>query len=143
MLRSSKLRARSASNLSLFGDGQRPNSCQDGSTSIATRRFPSMQFIELTQDQIAVLDDEDFTRLSPFHWCYRGERNGGPGYAMRHVREGKKYRTAYLHREVTGPVPPGHEVVFLNGDRLDCRRVNLRAVPKEEARRLHRRARSD
>jgi len=69
--------------------------------------------------------------------------DGGPGYAMRHVREGKTYRTVYLHREVMGPIPPGHEVVFLNGDRLDCRRVNLRVVTKEEARRLHRRARSN
>jgi hypothetical protein len=102
-----------------------------------------MQFIELSQDQIAVLDDEDFTRLSIFHWSYRGERNGRPGYAVRHVKDGKQYRSVYLHREVAGAVLPGHEVVFLNGDRLDCRRVNLRAVTKEEARRLHRRARSN
>jgi len=33
---------------------------------------------------------------------------------------------------------PGHEVIFLNHDRLDCRRENLRVVTKEEARRHHR-----
>jgi hypothetical protein len=102
-----------------------------------------MQQIPLSQDQIALVDDEDYARLSPFHWCYRAERNRGPGYAIRHVKDGGKYRTSYLHREVVGPVPPGHEVIFRNGDRLDCRRENLAVVTKEEARRHHLRARSN
>jgi hypothetical protein len=38
--------------------------------------------------------------------------------------------------------PEGHEVIFLNHDRLDCRRENLRVVTTEESRRHHR-ARSD
>jgi hypothetical protein len=38
--------------------------------------------------------------------------------------------------------PPGQEVIFLNHDRLDCRRENLKVVSKEEARRHHR-VRSD
>jgi hypothetical protein len=33
---------------------------------------------------------------------------------------------------------PGQEVIFLNHDRLDCRRENLRVVSKEDARRHHR-----
>jgi hypothetical protein len=102
-----------------------------------------MQRINLSQNKSVLLDDEDFARLSRLHWCYRGERNGGPGYAIAHVRDGKKYKTVYLHREVMGLVPPGHEVVFLNGDRLDCRRANLLVVTKLQARRHHLRARSD
>jgi hypothetical protein len=47
-----------------------------------------------------------------------------------------------MHREIMNP-PPDHEVIFLNGDKLDCRRENLRVVTKEEARQHHRRARSD
>jgi hypothetical protein len=42
-------------------------------------------------------------------------------------------------------VPPAelrHETIFLNHDRLDCRRENLKVVTKEEARRHHR-VRSD
>ncbi|CEF49060.1 unnamed protein product [uncultured bacterium] len=34
--------------------------------------------------------------------------------------------------------PPGHEVIFLNFDRLDCRRANLKVVTTSEARRHHR-----
>jgi len=102
-----------------------------------------MQRIELSQNKVVLLDDEDFPRFSHYHWCYRGERNGGPGYAIRHIKEGKKTRNAYLHREVMAPVPPGHEVIFLNGDRLDCRRANLRVVTVKEARQHHGRARSD
>jgi hypothetical protein len=102
-----------------------------------------MQTVELSQNKVALLDDQDHAMLSSFNWFYRGERHGGPGYAIRHEKVGKKYRTVYMHRQVMSPVPPECEVVFLNGDRLDCRRQNLRVVSKQEARRLHKRARSD
>lgn len=102
-----------------------------------------MNQIPLSQNQIALLDDEDFARLSHFHRCFRGEGDGAAGYAIRHVRDGKKYRTVYLHREVVGPVPAGHEVIFRNGDRLDCRRENLAVVTKQEARQHHLHARSN
>jgi hypothetical protein len=41
------------------------------------------------------------------------------------------------------PVPPEHEVIFRNGDKLDCRKDNLRVVTKQEARQHHLRARSN
>jgi hypothetical protein len=101
-----------------------------------------MRQIQLTQNKVAILDDEDFVRLGHFHWCYRGERDRKLGYAIRHARENRKTRTVYLHREIMGEVPPGHEVIFLNHDKLDCRRANLKVVNKDEARRHHR-VRSD
>lgn len=101
-----------------------------------------MQTIQLNQGRSVILDDDDYALLSDHHWCYRGERGGSQGYAIRHVKlEKYKYRTQYLHREIMNP-PPGMEVIFLNHDRLDCRRANLRVVTKEEARRHHR-VRSD
>lgn len=102
-----------------------------------------MRQIQLSQNQIALLDDEDFDRFSQFHYCYRAERGGRQGYAIRHVKEGKKYKNVYLHRDVAGPVPAGYEVIFRNGDRLDCRRENLLVVSKRDAIRHHQRARSD
>src|SRR5262249_16259248 len=78
----------------------------------------SMQHIPLSQGQIALVDDDDFACVSQYHWCYRGERNSGQGYALRHDKDGKKFRTVYLHREIMGLVPPEHEVIFRNGDRL-------------------------
>jgi hypothetical protein len=100
-----------------------------------------MRQIPLTQDQLALVDDDDFAILSQFRWCYRAERDHKQGYAVRHRKIDGKDRLAYLHREIMAPAP-GLEVIFLNHDRLDCRRANLRVVTKEEARRHHR-VRSD
>jgi hypothetical protein len=96
-----------------------------------------MRQISLSQGKVVILDDDDFERLSAYHWCYRGERGGNLGYAIRHARMDGKVKTKYMHREIMNP-PPGLEVIFLNHDRLDCRRENLRIVTKEEARRHHR-----
>lgn len=97
-----------------------------------------MQQIQLTQGKIAILDDEDYARLKHFKWFYRGERNGGPGYCCRHgKRPIDPTGTVYLHRAVINP-EPGLEVIFLNHDRLDCRKANLRAVTVEVSRQHHR-----
>jgi hypothetical protein len=96
-----------------------------------------MQQIELSQGRVALVDDADFPALSQYRWCYRAERQGKQGYAVRHVKVEGKDRLAYLHREIMQP-GPGQEVIFLNHDRLDCRRENLRVVSKQEARQHHR-----
>src|SRR4051812_13279336 len=96
-----------------------------------------MREIPLSQDQVALVDDSDFPLLSEFKWCYRAERDGRQGYAVRHRKVDGKDRLCYLHREVL-PAPEGHEVIFLNHDKLDCRRANLRVVSKHEARQHHR-----
>jgi hypothetical protein len=100
-----------------------------------------MREIPLSQGQAALVDDQDYPLLSEFRWCYRAERDGRQGYAVRHRKVDGKDRLGYLHREIL-PAPDGYEVIFLNHDRLDCRRANLRVVAKEEARRHHR-VRSD
>jgi hypothetical protein len=71
---------------------------------------------------IATVDDSDYTLLSDFKWCYRPERNGNQGYAVRQVKGDGKYRTTYLHRQLMQP-PSGCEVIFLNYGRLDCRSI--------------------
>jgi len=99
-----------------------------------------MQQIPLSQNQVALVDDADFPLLSEFRWCYRAERNK-QGYAVRHRKVDGKDRLCYLHREVLR-APEGFETIFLNHDRLDCRRENLKVVSKLEARQHHR-VRSD
>src|ERR1700733_14132455 len=98
---------------------------------------PTMKQIQLGQGMVAVVDDDDFERLSGFRYFYRAERNGNLGYAMRHGRKTDRTKTVYLHREIADPLP-GHEVVFNNHDRLDCRKQNLRVVTKGEAFQHHR-----
>jgi hypothetical protein len=96
-----------------------------------------MQQIPLSQGQVALVDDADYPLLSEFRWCYRPERGGRQGYAVRNTNVGGRRRHCYLHREIMQP-GPGQEVIFLNHDRLDCRRENLKVVSKEDARRHHR-----
>jgi hypothetical protein len=96
-----------------------------------------MEQIPLTQGQFAFVDDEDFNRLRHFRWCYRAEREGQQGYAVRHTKIDGKYKTCYLHRDIMNP-GPGMEVIFRNFDKLDCRRENLRVVTTGQARRHHR-----
>jgi hypothetical protein len=96
-----------------------------------------MQQIPLSQGKFALVDDEDFETFSQFRWCYRPERNQGPGFAVRQVKIDGKYRLSYLHREIMDP-PPCKQVIFLNHDRLDCRRENLKVVEPHEARWYHR-----
>jgi len=100
-----------------------------------------MREIQLSKGQIVLVDDDIYPLLSEFKWGYRGERNGAQGYAVRHKKVNGKDRLAYMHREIMQP-PEAHEVIFLNHDRLDCRRANLRVVTKQEARQHHR-VRSD
>jgi hypothetical protein len=102
-----------------------------------------MQQIPLSQNQVAIVDDEDFDRLKDFRWFYRGERGGKQGYAIRHEKEGRRYKTQYLHREVVVPVPPGHKVIFRNRDKLDCRKENLRVTTAAEAQQYHKPAHID
>jgi len=96
-----------------------------------------MKQIHLSQGYFALVDDSDYPLLSEFKWCYRGERDGKLGYAVRHIKVNGKDRLCYLHRQIMQP-PDGMDVIFSNHDRLDCRRENLKVVTKEEARRHHR-----
>jgi hypothetical protein len=96
-----------------------------------------MAYLPLSQGKFVLVDDKDYPLLADFKWCYRAEKNGKQGYAVRHVRHDGKDRLCYLHRLIMNP-PPEHEVIFENHDRLDCRRGNLKVVPKEEAKWYHR-----
>ena len=100
-----------------------------------------MQQLPLSQGKFALVDDADHPLLADFRWCYRGEK-GKEGYAVRHAKVDGKDRLLYLHRSLMQP-PPDHEVIFRNGDTLDCRCENLCVVTKKEARQHHFRARSN
>jgi hypothetical protein len=97
--------------------------------------------IPLTQRKFAIVDPDDYALYGDYCWCYRADRDHGPGCAARNVRNGKKYRFTYLHREIMGQ-PEGKEVIFLNHNRLDCRKANLRIVTRQEAS-WHHRTRKD
>ena len=77
-----------------------------------------METIILTNGQQALVDSEDFERLSTMTW--RASRSGETFYA-------KNGNDEYMHRLVCS-CPSGMVVDHINGNGLDNRRVNLRAV---------------
>ena len=83
-----------------------------------------MKLIALTQGKSAIVDDEDYERLSAFRWyamrcCKRW-------YAVRKITIGKRrQRKSWMHREVL-KTPDGNFTDHINGNGLDNRRANLR-----------------
>jgi hypothetical protein len=85
-----------------------------------------MKTIQLTQGQVALVDDADFEALNAFKWC-AARNNGGRYYAVRSVYDahGKKTGQTTMHRHITGATT-GRDVDHENGDGLDNQRHNLR-----------------
>lgn len=89
--------------------------------------------IKLTQGLSALVDAEDFERVSAFKWCASRESNGRKWYAIRREYErgtGKRTKIR-LHRFILG-LGSGRDcervVDHLNGDTLDNRKCNLEIV---------------
>lgn len=80
--------------------------------------------IPLTQGKFAVVDDDDYQRLTDMgSWCYDGH-----GYAVKnkYFLTGKRGHLQ-MHRVVNN-TPAGKLTDHINGDRLDNRKANLRTV---------------
>lgn len=85
-----------------------------------------MKEIPLTQGMVALVDDEDFERLSACKWFVGGLPH------RRYAMSRKNSRCVYMHREILGVTSRQVDVDHVNGDRLDCRRSNLRACTRSQ-----------
>lgn len=75
----------------------------------------------------AIVDDIDADLLDGPRWCL------WEGYAGRYVRADGTQRAVFLHRQLLGLERGDRRVAdHINGDRLDNRRANLRAVSHRE-----------
>lgn len=74
----------------------------------------------------AIVDDEDFERLSKFKWHLNCKR-----YAYTTVWDGVKSKQYSMHRMVL-KCPNGKCPDHINGNGLDNRKSNLRAVTHQE-----------
>lgn len=75
-----------------------------------------IKFIELTRGQFAIVDADDFERLSQWKWHLTN------GYAARSVY-GPPRQEILMHRFLA---PRSKYVDHINRDKLDCRKENLR-----------------
>ncbi|MHC4540287.1 MAG: AP2/ERF family transcription factor, partial [Planctomycetota bacterium] len=82
----------------------------------------------LTQGKFAIVDPDDFFRLSRRKWF--AVKGGSTFYAVHSVapKEGKRYRL-YMHREVL-PVADDMFVDHINCNGLDNRKANLRPATR-------------
>lgn len=76
--------------------------------------------IALTRDEVTIVDDDDFERLSQWLWYCAGE-----GYAVRNQTIEGKNTLILMHRDIMN-APEGVQVDHINGNKLDNRKENLR-----------------
>lgn len=104
-----------------------------------------MKLIELTQGQVASIDDELFGQLSGFKWY--ASRSDTTFYAVHDLtvatwKAGHRYRE--MHRHIFAllgiEVPPGFTIDHADGNGLNNQRFNLRlATPQQQGRNQRRR----
>ena len=75
-----------------------------------------MQRIPLTQDKLALIDDEDYEKISQYSWYYTSN-----GYAAHKNQDG----IIFMHRLIM-ETPKGKATDHRNGNKLDNRKTNLR-----------------
>ena len=80
--------------------------------------------IPLTQNQVALVDDDDYAIVSAHKW----HANGRPGsyYAKSAFRNNDGIWTVVLMHRILMGLPDGVLVDHVNGNTLDNRRINLR-----------------
>ena len=87
-----------------------------------------MKEIQLTQGQVALVDDEDYERVSQFKWhalFFPKYANGGRFMAARSCRLLEVPRTVLLHRFVMD-AQHGQIIDHIDGNPLNNQRGNLR-----------------
>lgn len=81
-----------------------------------------MREIPLTKGMVALVDDEDFERVIQYKWS---SNIGSYGFLPRRCVYNKGKKTTQVLARFILDVPDGMQVLYRNGDRLDCRRENI------------------
>lgn len=88
-----------------------------------------MRKIKLTQGKYAIVDDEDYERVSQYKWY--ANRIGSNIYAVRSEGGRVNRKFIFLHRFIID-APKNSMVDHINRNGLDCRRENLRFATKSQ-----------
>jgi hypothetical protein len=87
-----------------------------------------MKEIKLTQNKVALVDDEDYEWLNSFKW--QAQRGRYTYYAIRTDCSGDRPRTVRMHRLILGE--PGGDIDHINGHGFDNQRRNMRVSTDPE-----------
>lgn len=87
--------------------------------------------LQLTKGKVALIDREDYERVSEYKWhTHKGAGGYLYGGTFTKSHEGSRSRIL-LHRFINN-TPDGYETDHINGDTLDNRKCNLRTVTRSE-----------
>jgi len=91
-----------------------------------------MKEIPLTQNQVAIVDDEDYDWLSQFKWHAKKARsNSDEYYAALSVGQRGHQHTVFMHRVIMR-CPADKVVNHRNTNKLDNRKQNLQVCDPNE-----------
>jgi len=93
-----------------------------------------MKTISLTQDKVAIVDDEDYEMVSHFRWgLHKDNRNIYARCRMNMGKLGGKYRrcSMFLHQLVMRP-PIDMQVDHKDHDGLNCTKNNMRLCTHQQ-----------
>lgn len=89
-----------------------------------------MREIQLTQGQVAYVDDEDFEWLNQWKWTAKKHRS--TFYAMRHVKINGAWTSQMMHILIMGDNPLKLGVDHHDGVGYNNKRINLRFCTNSE-----------
>jgi len=90
-----------------------------------------MKKIQLTQGQVALVDDEDHTKINQYKWRAQWDPDIQNFYAIRSTGSNTNRKTILMHRQIAG-TPPGQKTDHRNHNTLDNRKTNLRICSNAE-----------
>ena len=97
-----------------------------------------MKEIKLTQGKIALVDDEDFEKISSRKWTLMKSKKTSYGYRKSPRVKGQKRKTILMHHEILGCPPSGLMYDHKDGNGLNNQRENLRFVTNRQNSQNHR-----
>lgn len=93
-----------------------------------------MKEIQLTQGKVAIVDDEDFDRMSQYKWCAHVSRIYVYAVSQQRIKQpdGKtKQYLKWMHREILN-CPSGYFVDHIDHNTLNNQKSNLRVSTRSQ-----------
>lgn len=82
----------------------------------------SVRKIELTQGKFAIIDADDYDKVSRYKWCFH----------MKYAATNIKRSTVHMHTIIMGRPPSGCVIDHVNGIGTDNRKSNLRICTQHQ-----------